>query len=169
MTLRKIIMAMTSLCFISTGTVVAATPLQKECKKVIKQMKKEGWEVADGSPTLEAALTKYYETLEVGGLEVAPVIGSGTAKNFNLARSKATSDATAQFAKMRGSEVKGTTEMKVENTNQDGKVSSKVSMDASRQSKVKQNVKAFKPVAILKRTGGDGVIEVKAYYVAPLE
>ena len=33
------------LCLLGTGTIVAATPLQKECKKVTKQLKKEGFTV----------------------------------------------------------------------------------------------------------------------------
>ena len=169
MTFKKILVAMMGLCLLGTGTVVAATPLQKECKKVVKQLKKEGWQVADKSQTLEEGMTKYYDALEEGGIGVVPVIGNGQSKSFNLAQNKAKTDATAQLAKMRGTELKRETEMKTENTTQDGKTSTKTSMDMRSQSKVNQNVKAFVPIVVLSRTGSDGNVAVRAYYIANVD
>ena len=157
------------LCLLGTGTIVAATPLQKECKKVTKQLKKEGWQVVDKSQTLEEAMAKYYNELEEGGISVVPVIGNGKSKSFNLAQSKAKSDATAQHAKMKGGEVHRIVETKVENTIKDGKATSKTTMDAASQSKTQQNIRAFVPITMLSRTGDDGNVEIRAYYVVNVE
>ena len=78
-------------------------PTPKECKKICKQLEKEGWTVHGAGYSLEESLTKYYQRQEADHLY--SIIGTGEAKNINVAIRKATNNASIQYASLKGVQV----------------------------------------------------------------
>jgi hypothetical protein len=139
--------------------------LQKECKKVFKQLKQEGWTVLDGSSAdLKTALSDYYGTLENGGTEVQPLMATGSASNVNQAKIKATARASKEYATLLRSEVKNIVQVNAENSNEEGEKTTKVNIERTLTLKVEQMVKAMKPVLTLRREV-DGNTEVQMFFV----
>jgi hypothetical protein len=144
------------------------SPLQKECKKAVKQLKKEGWIVSGASQSLETVMTAHYAAVEEVGAAALVIEGHGVAKSLNVAVRKAMSDATRQYASMRESDVESSTTISVTNEVSD-EVSTQTKTDASYMSMSKQKVKAFTPTVTLYRERPDGSFEAKALYVVGKE
>lgn len=91
---------------------------KKECKKLIKKLKEEGWKVFAVQQTLESAL--YEPFLRMGHDDDIKVIeGNGTSKSENAAVRKAMNDARMKIAQYANSTVRGNTTMTSE-TETDG-------------------------------------------------
>lgn len=142
-----------------------SSALQKECKRMCKQLKKEGWKVFEGSsPDLKSALESYYAQLEAGGSEVLPLTATGTASNVNLAKTKAKARATNDYAGQLKSEVASIVNVKTTNTQAGGTVKTRQEMENALQVKTSGLVKGMSPVLTLRRDH-DGVSEVQMLFI----
>lgn len=136
-------------------------PTSKECRKICKQLEKEGWTVYGAGSSLEESLTKYYQRQEAGHLY--SIIGTGEAKNINVAIRKATNNASIQYASMKGVQVEGTEVSKIQTSTSEDTDSGSETFTSSYVSSVNQNVKSLKPYVILQRQLSNKKIEVQVY------
>lgn len=149
----------------ATTTNTNGSALEKECKKVYKQLKQAGWTVLDGSSTdLKAALTDYYGALENGGAEVQPLMSTGSANNVNQAKIKANARASKEYATRLRSEVKNIVEVNAHESNDGGAITTNVDIESTLTLKVEQMVKAMKPMLTLRRET-DGGTEVQMFFI----
>lgn len=139
--------------------------IQKECKKMCKQLKSEGWVVYGSTLSLEDALQNYYKELENAGSEAQTVISKSEAKNTNLAMSKAKHHLKVQYASMTESNVSGETNVQVTNEASDTTIKSNIKFDSTYESSVNQRVQTLKPDLILTRTKDNGNIEIQMYLI----
>jgi hypothetical protein len=139
--------------------------IKKECKRMTKQLKKEGWKVFDTTSTdLNAAVQAFYEALEAGGSNVQSLTATGTASNMNMAKSKAKAHAAQDYAGQLRSEVESITNVEVQNIQNGETVSSQKDMKNSLTVKVEQMVKGMTPMLTLRREI-DGKTEVQMLYI----
>ena len=136
-------------------------PTPKECKKICKQLEKEGWTVHGAGYSLEESLTKYYQRQEADHLY--SIIGTGEAKNINVAIRKATNNASIQYASLKGVQVEGTEVSKIQTSTSEDADNGSETFSSSFVSSVNQNVKSLKPYIILKRQLTNKKIEVQIY------
>lgn len=155
--------------FLTQGGSFANTPkskeLQKECKKICKELKSNGWKVYGKLQTLDDALKEHFRALEEGGDSLLSITGLGSAKSANLAARKATNHATVQYASMKGSQIEGIITTKIATTQMSDEVKSQTSFDATHRTKVEQNVKALTPNLTVYRTLEDGTIEMQSFFL----
>lgn len=139
--------------------------IKKECKRMTKQLKKEGWKVFDATSTdLTTAVQSFYEALEAGGSKVRPLSATGTASNVNIAKSKAKTHAAQDYASQLRSEVQSITNIKIENTQDGDAVASQKEVESNLSVKVEQLVKGMTPMLTLRREL-DGKTEVQMLYI----
>ena len=82
--------------------------LKKEYKAKIKEYKKEGWKLFGSSRSLDVALLKHYDKLEVRGEKGYEVVGiCARYKSDNVGHQAAINNACNTYARNAGSHVKG--------------------------------------------------------------
>ena len=144
---------------------IESKAVQKECKRVCKQLQKEGWKVFDAiSTNLNTAIQGYYAALEAGGDSVQPLSATGIASNVNVAKTKAKTHAAHDYASQLRSEVESITSVKIQNTQSGNDTSSQKEMENSLTVKVEQLVKGMTPMVTLRREH-DGQTEVQMLYI----
>lgn len=139
--------------------------VMKECKKMCKQMKAEGWTVYGKAQKLEDALTGYYQMVADSKEDVETLIGRGSAKDAKMAMSKAQHNLKSQYASMLKSNVSGDVNMKIDTEAQGEEVKSNVDFDSTFEQNVSQKIGRFKPNLILQRQTADGKTEVQMYLI----
>lgn len=140
--------------------------LQKECKKAVKTLKNEGWTVSGVSQSLEKAMENHFVILEQAGDNATVIEGRGKGNTVNVAVRRAMSNASSQYATMRGSEVEGRTEINVSNSSEsENSTDTHTSLNASYVSSTSQTVKKFVPTVVLYRKVKDDLTEARAFYV----
>ena len=140
-----------------------SSSFRKECKKSVKQLKKEGWTVNGVSQSLDNAMEAHYAVYEKAGKDAFVIEGHAQGKSLSVAVSKAMNDAARQYASMQESEIEGRTLIEMTNETSD-EASTNTKMNASYVSSTRQKVKAFTPTVTLYRQQ-NGNYEVKALYV----
>ena len=125
--MRKIIMMMAMVLSMNVMAQSAAENLEKErarlnykaIKKEVKQLKKEGWHVVPGGPSMEIQLEEsyLYERAKDNNMDKLYYIGLGqsTGKTFNTAHLGAKETARVVLAGQVGSLVSGLTKVMVSN------------------------------------------------------
>lgn len=155
--------------FLMSGGCFADSPkskeLQKEYKRVCKELKSNGWKVYGKLQTLEDALKNHFRMLEEGGDSLVSITGLGSAKSANLAARKATNHASTQYASLKGSEIVTTIDSDVETTQVGGEVETKTVFSATNRTSTNQNVKALNPNLTVYRTLKDGTVEMQAFFI----
>ena len=165
-----------TLCLLMLGTLTLqattgdgdklSKSLQKECKKAVKQLKREGWTVNGVSQSVEQAMEAHFLRLEAAGASSMVIEGNGKGKSVNIAVKRAMSNASSQLATMRESTVEGKTEVKVANeASSASETSTHTSLDASYVSSTSQTLKKFTPTVVFYRKTGDDSYEARALYV----
>lgn len=139
--------------------------VMKECKKICKQMKVEGWQVYGKAQKLEDALTSYYQSIADSNEDVETLIGRGSAKDAKMAMSKAQHNLKAQYASMLKSNVSGDVNMVIENEASGKEAKSNVDFDSTFEQNVNQRIGKLKPNLILTRQTADGKTEVNLYLI----
>lgn len=138
--------------------------LRKECKKTVKQLKKEGWAVSGASQSLDDAMEAHFVAVEEAGLGALIIEGRSVGKTVNIAVRKAMTNASSQYVSMKASEVEGHTSVNI--TNEVGsEATTQTRMDAVYVSSSSESVKAFTPTVSLYRQLPDGTFEAKLLYV----
>lgn len=139
--------------------------VMKECKKICKQMKAEGWQVYGKAQTLEDALTSYYQQIADSQDMVQTLIGRGTAKDARTAMSKAQHNLKSQYASMLKSNMSSDVNLKIGNEASGTEAKSQVDFDSTYEQKVDQRIGKIKPDLILCRESADGKNEVQMYLI----
>ena len=139
--------------------------LQKEYKKVCKQLKNDGWKVYGKPQTLDAALEEHFLALEEGSDSLMVITGFGSAKSTDIASRKATTHAAKQYASMKGSDINREITTKIETTQAGDEVATNTSFESAGRTTTQQNVKAFVPHLTLHRTLEDGTVEMQAFFL----
>ena len=166
--MKKFVIILAAL-FLIDGACFASSPktkeLQKECKRVCKELKSNGWKVYGKLQTLEEALKDHFRVLEESGDSLLPITGFGSAKSANLAARRATNHATVQYASMKGSMVESTASTTINTTQASDEVTSKTVFDATHRTTTEQNIKAMTPNLTVYRTLADGTVEMQAFFL----
>lgn len=139
--------------------------LQKECKKMSKQLKAEGWTVHGKAISIEEAMLQYYKELENADADAQTLISRAEAKNINQAMTKAQHHLKAQYASMLESKVSGEANIQVKNEASDSVVKSDVTFDSTYESSVNKKINAIKPNLILTRKKDNGNVEIQMYMI----
>jgi hypothetical protein len=137
--------------------------LRKECKKAVKQLKKDGWNVNGVSQSLESVMEAHYKTYEEAGRDAFVIEGNAQGKTVSVAVSRAMNNAARQYASMRESDIEGETSIEIANEVGD-EATTHTKMDASYASSTRQKVRNFSPTVTLYRQM-NGVYEAKVLYV----
>lgn len=140
---------------------------QKESKRVSKQLKNEGWKVFGTGKTIKEALDAHYALLFKGKGTLMTIEGHGKAKNINQAVRKSQNQAMQQYASMRETKVEGVSEVQMRNT-QSGEVSSDMDFNTHFKSSTEQTVKSFSPTVVFYRTSGEGLVEVRSFFLVDI-
>lgn len=148
-----------SACLAGTKT----KDIQKECKKMCKQLKAEGWSVYGKAVSLDDAILNYYKEMESTNSEVQTLIGRSEAKNINMAMSKAQHHLKVQYASLLESKITGEVNIQMTNDASDSIAKSDVKFDSTYESSVNKRIQTFKPNLILTRTKENGNIEIQMY------
>ena len=168
-TIKRFATIFVALFLLSTGECFANSPkskmLQKECKRICKQLKSDGWKVYGKLQTLDDALKEHFRLLEEGGDSLLSITGHGSAKSANLAALKAANHATMQYASMKGSEIKGIVNTQIQTAQVSDEVKSQTMFDATHRTTTQQTVKAMSPNLTVYRTLEDGTIEMQAFFL----
>ena len=152
-------------CSALLATDNVSSAMRKECKRICKQMKKEGWKVFHGSSTvLDKALESYYDSLAAGGSHVMQITATGIATNVNLASTKANARASQEYASRLRSEVESVTEIETKNTQEGESITSRMEVESNLTVRVEQMVKGMSPVLTLRRDI-DGKTEVQMFFI----
>jgi hypothetical protein len=139
--------------------------VMKECKKICKQMKAEGWQVYGKAQSLEDALVSYYQSIADSKDDVEMLIGRGVANDAKMAMSKAQHNLKSQYASMLKATVSGDVNMKIENDATDSEVKSNVDFDSTYEQNVNQRIGKLKPNLILCRQNASGKTEIQLYLI----
>lgn len=138
--------------------------VMKECKKICKQMKTEGWQVFGKAQKLEDALTSYYQQL-ANSQEAQTLIGRGVAKDEKVAMKKAQHNLKSQYASMLKSNMSSDVNIIIANETSDKEVKSNVDFDSTYEQKVNQRIGKLEPDLILCRQNANGETEVNIYLI----
>lgn len=95
--------------------------LKKEYKTKMKELKKDGWQLAGSSRSLDVALLLHYEKLnDPSNRELPGEVSS--CKSLNICRQAALNNACVYYASLAGSKLKGrvVSDMAVNQTSEDG-------------------------------------------------
>lgn len=148
-----------------TTTAMADEPLtkamQKECKRALKNMKKEGWQVMGGLAKLDDVVVSYYAAIEKEG--VTQIVGTATATDANRANTIARTNAVSEYAAQMNTLIEREADTKVQNVN--GQTRSE--FVAQMKSKVKERVRRLSPKMSLMRQNEEGKVEVQLFYIVP--
>ncbi len=139
--------------------------LKKDTKKLVKQMKKDGWELVGATSTLDYAFLKYRDYMEKDEENRIALTGHAIGKNYKIAKKNALNDAITSYATRASANVVGS-------------LKSIVSADASNLEAIEEIDKfgaAYKSAVnskiqglvkehfVLKRSNKQGNLEVTAY------
>ena len=167
-TIRRLVAILIAL-FLMGGGCLADTlkskVLQKEYKKVCKELKSNGWKVYGKQRTLDEALKEHFQVLEEGGDSLLPITGHGKGKSVNIAVRKATTHAAVQYASMKGSTVESIFGSEIATTQVGDDVETKTVFDAASRTTVNQNIKALTPNLTVYRTLEDGTVEMQSFFL----
>lgn len=144
----------------------AMAKVQKECKKMSKQLKKEGWKIFGSGQEIEDALAKHQTALARGGDSLQSIVASGQDKDINRAKRKAQGNASKQLASMKETEITDKIDVTVTNVQGAEGASSSTSMTDSSSQRTQQRVKKLVPSFTLYRDKSDGSVEVQMYFLA---
>jgi len=139
--------------------------IQKECNKMIKRLKAEGWSVHGNTKSLEDALHTYYEEIEKADTDIQIIIGNAEAKNINQAISKAQHHLKAQYASMMESKITGETNIQMKNEVSESTAKSNIEFDSTYESSVNYKLKTIKPNLIITRTKPNGNVEIQMFLI----
>ena len=157
-------MLMACTCMAGQGRLSGA--LKKECNRMYKQLKKDGWTVCDGKSTnLNEALTLYYTALGENYGHIEQLTATGEGSNLNIARSKARVRAASDYIRMIESEVESYIQTKVEN----GEIGAdtadtKTQMMMNARSTAEMTINGLQPELTIMRNNG-GRTEVQMLYL----
>jgi len=169
--MKKLMMMMMAVCMMVTTaqaqglTKEQAKAVNKEVKKKLKELKKDGYQIFGSSRTLEAVLTKHYTTLETEGDKVLEIVGFSTAKSANLAAAAAQNSAANCYATTAGQLVKGRilSDMANDVSNPEAEFDK---FYAAYEGKVQQEIRGeLRPSFSVKHNNPDGTISVQAFYI----
>lgn len=159
-----LLIVLTCLNISNAGAEESNKSVQKECKKMAKQLSKEGWSVFGKALSIEKVLYNYYTELERGNGSLMSIEGIAKAPNINLAIRKSQNRAAMQYASMKETKVEGTTRTQISSIS-DEEASSKVVFDAAYQSSTEQVVQSMIPNIVFYRTLDDGTVEVRSLFL----
>lgn len=143
----------------------AIAKVQKECKKMGKELKKDGWKVFGSALVLEDELAKHRIALEEGSDSLQSIVATGEAKDINQAKRKAQGNASKQLASMRETEITDNIDMTITNVQGSEGASSSTTVTDNSSQRTKQRVKKLVPSFTLYRDKPDGKVEVQMYYL----
>lgn len=167
---KKLLITILTFCLSVSGNCFAgggkwnSTIIQKESKKVYKELKNGGWKVHGNNLPLEAAIIQYYQKLDEANGSLYALTGEATANHENLAVRKAQYQATAQYAAQQETQVSRVVNIQVSNEISD-EVKSQSEFDNTVQASVDQNIKSLRPELTLIRKRSDGQVEVKMFFL----
>lgn len=163
-------MILMAICLTVPATVNAQSKaVKKEVKAKLKEYKKKGFEVFGTSRTLEAVLTKHYQTLEEKDGQVFEVFGTSTARSRNVAASAAQNSAANRYATNASAQIKGRmlADMASNASNPDEEFDKFYSVY---EGKVEQEIRGeLRPSFSVAHQNEDGTILVEAYYLVDEE
>lgn len=165
--IRITLISIVTLFTISVNGYSQGKSLQKEGKRVSKQLKDEGWKVFGTGKTIKEALDAHYALLFQSKGTLMTIEGHGKAKNINQAVRKSQNQAMHQYASMRESKVEGVTEVQMQNT-QGGEVTSTMDFNTHFKSSTEQTVKSFTPTVVFYRTSSEGWVEVRSFFLVDI-
>ncbi len=139
--------------------------VQKECKKMSKQLKKDGWKVFGSGQEIEDALAKHQTTLARGGDSLQSIVATGEDTDINRAKRKAQGNASKQLASMKETEITDKVDLTVTNVQGAEGASSSTTMTDSSSQRTQHRVKKLVPSFTLYRDKPDGKVEVQMYYL----
>lgn len=139
--------------------------IQKECSRMIKRLKAEGWSVYGNTQSLEDALHVYYEEIGKADAEIQTLIANAEAKNINQATSKAQHHLKAQYASMMESKITGETNIQMKNEVSESTAKSNIEFDSTYESSVNYKLKTIKPNLIITRTKPNGNVEIQMFLI----
>lgn len=148
---------------LSEAKALMANPLQKEIKKMTKQMQEEGWKVF-GNKTIKESLEAHYYALSESNGNMVPIESVAKASDINVAIKKTQNYAARQYASMKETVVEGTTNTNIRNTSGENE-SSSIQMESNFQSSTSQTIKSLVPSAVFYRTLSNGWVEVKSLFL----
>ena len=138
--------------------------LQKECKKQVKKLNKEGWTVWGKTQSVESALEAHYLKMQESGIDAVMIESNSTAKTANMAIRRATINAQVQYSSMKKSEVSATNHIKISTTNgEEGENGTQFSSNSVSQTGAV--IKGFNPTATFCRKTKDGIYEVLVLFI----
>lgn len=141
--------------------------LQKEGKRVSKQLKNEGWKVFGTGKTIKEALDTHYALLFQNKGTLMTIEGHGKAKNINQAVRKSQNQAMQQYASMHETKVEGVSEVQMRNTQGD-ESQSNIDFNTHFKSSTEHTVKSFSPTVVFYRTTSEGWVEVRSFFLVDI-
>ncbi len=139
--------------------------LKKECKRVVKQLSKDGWHVFGGKETLPAALESHYQQLGDSQGTMMTIIGRGTGPSLEAAKRRAETDATKQYATMNSTTVSSVTSIDIDNSTVNGQATTQQQVHHGFRTSTQQLVSGLQSTVYLSRDIEGDDVEVMAYYL----
>jgi len=150
------------------GTAQVKNGFDKECKKVCRQLQKDGWSVYGSTQSMDAVLLAYYKLQQEKGDRCRPLTGMGSGTTVAIALRRAVNNANVQYASMQGSQVNSRLEVTGAQEVTSDTAAYSESLRSSSVSSVSQHVRSLSPNFTLVRQRSDGVVEVQAYCLVEL-
>jgi len=141
--------------------------MQKECKRQVRLLQRDGWTVWGNPVSLSEAMNDHYRVLEQAGLGATVVEGRGASKNQNVALQKARNNAAVQYAALRESRVESETNTSIVNK-EGAEAETQIRVEQHSTSSSEQHIKNMQPTVSLCRTLDDGTFEVRIFFVVKL-
>ena len=166
---KSLLIALFAFCVVAANAVNGdedklSKPLQKEYKSQMKQLKKEGWKIMNSAQSLEKAMISHFLVVQKCGIDAIILTGEGESTDYNRAYSRASNKVAAQYASMKGSDVKSFGETVTKNEN-GATVSSESSYKNITTVSTKQKVGNLIPTVVMYRMLDKGIYMVRALYV----
>ena len=139
--------------------------MKKECKRVVKKLTKEGWQVFGSKETLAATLERHYQSMADSMGTMMTIIGRGTGANREAAKRHAEIDASKQYASMISTTVSAVTSIDLDNTTVNGHATTHQQTHLGTRTSTQQLVSGLKPTVCLSRSAGNEEVEVMVYYL----
>lgn len=155
------------ICLAQTPHVELSKRMQKECKRQVRLLQRDGWTVWGNPASLSEAMNDHYRVLEQAGLGATVVEGRGASKNQNVALQKARNNAAVQYAALRESRVESETNTSIVNK-EGAEAETQIRVEQHSTSSSEQHIKNMQPTVSLCRTLDDGTFEVRIFFVVKL-
>ena len=138
---------------------------KKECKRIVKKLSKDGWQVYGGKGALSVVLENHYQLLAEKNDTMTTLIGRGTGPTLEAAKRRAETDASKQYATMRSTTVSAVTSMGVNNETVNGQTTTHQQVHHGSRTSSHQLVSGLEATVCLSRSLDGGNVEVMAYYL----